>query len=205
MTLQDVSTVIVIVSATATAISAVVGLTLWRRQAAAKIEYELACGLLRSLYNLRSALEQVRHPGLMPIKPAIHEDEWEALSPAQKQWRAVQAEYQRRWDLVREAKSALDAGRVEARVVWGDRLDSVLAGADNLVGDLFRTLHENSDATNPDSEYNPDQNRWKQIRATLYRKLGGDPDEFDQRFTKIIENAEAILRTCIRVYHRNRR
>jgi len=206
MDLEMVSTIIkdiiVAIAAAVTAYAAISGLTLWRKQVAAKIEYELARSLLNSLYRLRDGIRIVRHPGLQPIKPAISEEKWEEMSIAEKQWAAVQAEYQRRWGLVQEAKSSVDTSRTEAQVVWGDRLNSVLECVDQAVTNLFLAVSENAEATKPESNYKPTRERWEALRGVLYRKLGDNPDQFDSDFSEYIHKVEEIVRPCLRVYHR---
>lgn len=93
------------------------GLKTWKQQIRGTAEYELARRLLRETYRLREALAQVRFSGMSGSEMPKPESTI-GMSEAEKSHYGLAGAYRNRWRAVSEARTSLDAERLEAEVVW---------------------------------------------------------------------------------------
>jgi hypothetical protein len=61
----------------------------------------------------------MQYPGV----PDMPEEELKKLSRREAEWRAMAQAYQKRWEIIPKAKSALDTALLEAEVVWGRKIE----------------------------------------------------------------------------------
>ena len=179
------------------------GLGTWRRQLKGNTEYVLAKDLLRSVYELREAISSARHPFMRySQEPDMPEEKLKELSEKEKQWHAMAQAYQKRWEPVPKAKSALDATLLEAEVVWGKKIVEITAPLNDLIGQLLWAIQDHLEAMNPNSYYdNPGVNEVKKRRDIMYARGAADQDEYKKQLETVISSIEKELKPHIEQYH----
>jgi len=108
---------------------AIRGLSTWNRQLKGSTEYDLARRLLKLIYRLRDAINQVRSSLMWAYEmPVPFEEEAQRMSSEQKHYyglsRAYQdyglsRAYQARWQKVADIWSEIQAELLEAEALWG--------------------------------------------------------------------------------------
>ncbi len=175
------------------------GLGAWRHQLKGNTEYKLAKELLKCVYELRVAIDTVRNPFMRySEEPELPEENAKQLSPNKKRWHAVAQAYQKRWMLVSEAKSALDAIVLEAEVIWQRNIKEKTSALNPLIGELHWAVAEHLDATDPDGHYeSPGAELANKIRHTIYAAPKEGNDDYKNQLEKVICDIEQELRPHI--------
>lgn len=180
------------------------GLGAWRRQLKGNTEYVLAKDLLRSVYELREAISSARNPFMQySQEPDMPEEKLKKLSEKEKQWHAMAQAYQKRWEPIPKAKSALDTTLLEAEVVWGKKIGEITAPLNNLIGELLWAIQDHLEVMKPSSHYESlGGDEIKKRRDTMYAREAGDQDEYKKRLEAVINSIEKELKQHIEQYHR---
>ncbi len=180
------------------AIVAVMGLNTWKKQLVGQKDYELAHRMLVSVFKYRDAIDGVRHPAMwvneMPYPP---EDQAKKMSREQIRFYGTAEAYQKRWDKVREARSAIYADSLEAEALWGNGLEGILKKAYTLEQELVSYIRTHLVTIDPDA----DERRKESYRAILDKKreviyddLGEEPDEYKKDFREAVKGIEEYLK-----------
>lgn len=179
------------------------GLGAWRRQLKGNTEYDLAKQLLKSVYELREAIATVRHPFMQySQEPDMPEEKLKELSEKEKQWHAMAQAYQKRWEPVPKAKSALDTTLLEAEVVWGKNIVEKVSPLNELIGELLWAIQDHLEAMNPNVHYdNPGAEEIKKRRETMYARGNVDRDDYKKKLESVIAGIENELKPHIEQYH----
>ncbi len=178
------------------------GLGTWRQQFKGNKEYELAKRLLTSVYELREAVNSVRHPFMhYSEEPDMPEDKLKELSDREKQWHALAQAYQKRWEPVPKAKSGLDANLLEAEVVWGKKIVKLAEPLNEYVGKLLWAIQDHIEAMNPNNMERASPEEIKERRRIMYGR-GSGGDEYKEEFEAAISALENELRPHIEQFHR---
>jgi hypothetical protein len=171
-----VATCVVAVATVAGVVIASLGLRTWRAQLEGTAHFDLARRLLLTVYELRDAIDNVRHPFLSSGEAAGgHPD-----TP----WQI--AAYENRWAGVRAAMVQLQAATREADVLWQKPVGPIVEHLATQVGDLFDAVSALADIERGVSDAVP---LTKEQRAVLYSrgpedgyktKLQGTVKEFER-------------------------
>lgn len=178
------------------------GLGTWRQQFKGNKEYELAKQLLKSIYELREAIYSVRNPFMQfSEEPDLPEEKLKALSDREKRWHALAQAYQRRWEPVPKAKTALDTNLLEAEVVWGKEIVRLADPLHEFVGKLLWAVQDHIEAMNPNNMQRASAEEIKERRGIMYDRGSGD-DEYKKQLEATISALENELRPHIEQFHR---
>lgn len=126
------------VSAISAAIFAWKGVRTWRHELHGKAAHETGRSLLRAVYKVREAARSVRNPLMMPneVREALQDADHADIGPESNLHPlGSAATFAKRWNRVSEALIELQLARLEAEVLWGDRIR-------NLTDDFRSSIHE---------------------------------------------------------------
>jgi hypothetical protein len=139
-------------SAITGAVIAVKGLSTWRTQLKGKSEYELSRRILVSLFRYRDAIADVRHPMMWANEmPAPPDDEARQMSREKIRWYGVSSAYQKRWEKVKEQRTALYADLLEAEALWGSLLKAPFDKVFALQHELMINIRNYLELMDPDT------------------------------------------------------
>lgn len=178
------------------------GLGAWRRQLKGNTEYVLAKDMLRSIYELREAVSIVRHPFMSHLEHAnIPDERAKDLSYREKVVYGRAAAYQKRWDYILKAKSALDAKLLEAEVVWGRNIVDITKPLTTLIAELSWAIQDSfEDLDSKGYSNNQDIEELKKRRQIMFAR-GDDKDQFKKRLDEVISTIEKEMKPHIEKYH----
>lgn len=197
-TISAVADVLTAVGALGATVVAGLGLVTWRKQLKGRTEYDLARRMLKKTYRLREAVRSARSPMILGGEFQAATDEGEAdVEPVRpgatdEYDDALAAVYDRRWKLVTEITSDLEADVFEAEALWGsEQTNEALQPLRDFHGTLFAVMSEHVMRLRGDI-HAPDAERGREIRRRL---LGtGEEDELGGQLDEAIESVEEFLR-----------
>jgi hypothetical protein len=169
---------------------AIVGLNTWRAQLRGTAEYELARRVLRAVLNVRDKISEVRNP-LVSASETESDQEGPPIGTLDETLRAGQRRaYERRWNNLVKARSALRLELLEAEVLWGAAIRTPERQLNECIGELFAAMHL---LVNPRPTGLPDR-----YFAVVYEGTTTDGhDEFGDKVMSAVESFERILRPHI--------
>jgi hypothetical protein len=154
------------------------GLRSWRAQLEGSAHFDLARRLLLEVYRLRDAVEAVRSPIMYKAEASDADSKlpWEV------------AAYERRWQLVLDARAPLQVCVYEARILWGDEAQELWDKLMEPTQELYRTL-----GTFAGLKQDPNGGELSQEqRKVLYGGTGDDA--FRIGLQKAVDEVEAYVR-----------
>ncbi len=106
---------------------ALAGLNSWKKQKKWEENRHLAKSILLKLYLLRTAIGEVRSPGIYSeeVSNALKEEDKE-LAGAELENLKVKRVYKSRWEKVNTVQAELHPLLLEAEVIWGNELSNLL-------------------------------------------------------------------------------
>jgi hypothetical protein len=175
------------------AVVALRGLSTWRHQAKWQVEYNAARQLLRSVYQLREAIESVRAPfmstGEMTLPPGTAQ---ENMTREREHYLRVSNAYDARWERIRSARTEVSTNLLEAEVLWGREIRAAFMDLFNLVQDLSFAISDYLETINPDVRTELSTEERARIRGIMY--YGHRGDSYWPSVVTVIEQIENVLR-----------
>lgn len=165
------------------------GLTTWRKQLRGETEYKLAHRCLVSVYKLRDALNNVRHPFISAHESSQALAELEEKLGKEDERKAVRAVYIKRWEPVNESRRELQTASIEVEALWGKTAKEKILKLEKQMSVLFTTIEMYLDY--PD-DVSPEE-RIKN-REIMYAGIKGD---FSNEIDESVKGAESILRNYL--------
>ncbi len=181
---------------------AIRGLNTWNRQLRGTSEYDLARRVLRAVYRHRDALKNVRNPAVwVNEQPHPPEEEAKKMNSEQLHFYGISGAYQKRWDRVSEVRTDLQAELLEAEVLWGKALNTLIEPIHKLERELFISVLNYITIINPMTE--PETKKaYLDIkgkrRDVLYEISEDEPDEYARELTSAITAIENHLKPHLR-------
>lgn len=174
------------------------GLNTWKEQLKGSAEWELARRLLRAVYRLRDALDDVRNPfmsagELAGARATLGSDE-AGKNEAENLNDSTIAAYQVRWESARKAVAELQVELVEAEVLWGQEAKASMEPLRHCWVNLFSHLqfHLRGLSGRPPSAALADK-----VDKTVFASLGED-DVYAAELRAAVEKAENLIRPKLR-------
>ncbi len=174
---------IVVAGATVVAaVTAIKSLRTWRRQMQAQIDYKIARRVLKASYKLGQAFAYVRSPsGYVFGHLATNHDE-QADQATKK--------FDKRWQVLEDAMQDLETEILEARVIWGNEIDSHMRKIRQCKGNLFMTIVEHIEAIRNPERTTPEER--KKLRHQVYSH--GTEDTLSGEISEALKSLEEELR-----------
>jgi hypothetical protein len=112
-------------------VSAILGLSAWKKQMKGKTEYELARRLLHGLYNIRESIAEVRYPYIASdeyIKSLQDQFDKQNIDPQNPKFEGMKKEaiYKSRWPKLLNVYKDYMVDVLEAEAIWGKDARQVL-------------------------------------------------------------------------------
>jgi hypothetical protein len=144
LSLTEIKDLVIALAAAVGAGVGVLGLKAWRRQLKGNTEYELARRLLRAVYRVRNALQNVRNPFISSgeIVQAL-KDAGKAPEEIKRDLAKAEVDgavYAARWKPVADAISELQVEALEAEVIWDATVSDTLKPLYKCVSELNVSL-----------------------------------------------------------------
>jgi hypothetical protein len=177
------------------AVTAVYGLSTWRRQLKGGAEYAAARQLLLAIYRFRDVFNSVRSPGMWLTEPEASEQPQKgATSPLQRA-------FGERIDKLQESWSQVQLATQEAEVLWGPVVSEPIQELNSCrakhMGSIWEYLWLHGGApAYATVDRNPE--RLDRVQREVFA-VSADPaaDPVLQRVTQAVAAAERILRPRI--------
>jgi hypothetical protein len=201
-TLSLIKDILLILVAILGAIVAILGLNTWRKQLKGNSEYELARRLLKSIYELREAIQIVRNPLISPeemvesYKNADASDTNDQLFDSKINIYV----YQYRWNDISKSISNLNVDLLEAEVLWGKEIKNLANNILKLVSELRFGIKDFLELGIKGIKEEYGEERVKKVKGLIYKKLDYiEDDEFSGKLTTEIQNIESFLKPYITI------
>mgnify|MGYP000958666050 CR=1 FL=1 len=195
-----IGNVIEIVSALATIIAsivAVIGISTWKKQLIVKAEFDIAKRLMKSIYEIRSAIDLVRRPfqtsdeieqakaTFMGKSNVTHDDNLE--------YKIQQAIYFKRWEKLNCSLNSFYSELLEAEALWGNdiiiRTTTLMTSVNQLRASIDFYLMEINYPETKDREKSP-INR----RIMISNQGSSIKDEFREQVQESIKLIEDFVK-----------
>ena len=188
--------IVVAISAVGTFVIAFVGLNIWKRQLTAKTKYKIARKFLESIYRVRDALQDFRHPFMEghEIQEAI--DEAQHLSDDQKNKlthdEKIALTFNKRWKPVYDAKQAMSDSLYQSEVVWGKEVKEKINDFNQCYKNLYVAIKTYTMLSNESRTV--DKKMYKDVQKIVF-KMSDDPekDNFTKKLLNSIETIEEYI------------
>jgi hypothetical protein len=179
----------------------ILGLRTWKKQLRGKTEYELARRLLRAIYRVRDAIQDVRHPFIWEAEMSEATESLKNNGESlHKDADVIPAVYQMRWRKIQDAMSELSIEALEAEVLWGakkvkDTINPLRQCVTDLRVDLEDYLHYRH-GTKGDLE----PGELQRIRKVVFwRSDNPQKDEFTGKLYSAISQIEATVKPFLKL------
>ncbi|MBV7523406.1 hypothetical protein KW834_03165 [Pseudomonas sp. PDM29] len=198
--INDVHDLFEIIGALATIVAvcvAAAGINAWRWQLRATSDHDLARKLLISIYKYREVIKRIRHPMIMIFETSADDNEKRSEKPDVERFQGLCKAYSRRFKAAEEIRVLLLSELLEADVVWGERLRTIVSHLIKLELELGEYLRSHLMVINPseaDDMREAHVELQKKRRDILYDDLSVDGDEFTQDFNRHLALSERYLK-----------
>lgn len=165
--IETVANAALAISAVAGAIIAGIGLRTWRHELRGRVEYDLARGVLKGVFELRDEIQRIRNV----FSSESVDGQWEGLN---------------------RKGSELDVTLLEAKVVWGEKLD----GAKRQLKECVDILRENMCLRNDSEKKGVEltEAQRKEMNSILFGH-GRTDDKFGKKVQGAVTAFEDALRS----------
>jgi hypothetical protein len=177
-------------------VAAVLGFKAWKKQLTGSTEYDISRRLLKNVYRLRNAIQQVRVPMMLGFEFA-RPDREKDTDPRGREHADHAFAYDRRFKAVADAGADLDVDLLEAEAIWTtEAIEPHRKTFNRLVGRLTlnvrRFLVHRYELESPDAKA-VDLN---EVTAIVFRDSDADgtPDKFTQELDAAVLQMEKLLR-----------
>lgn len=182
------------IAAITTSLVAVIGLKNWSRELKGKADFEVARGLIRSVYKLRDELRSARSPwtsasefpeGYSP-HPRDRTDESEAEA-----WAYV---YTNRWKPVVEAAQEFEAQVLEAEALWGSEIKKKAYALRRCATDLRVSMESMvRNKASGGEDFKADKEYKKSVESEIW-EYKEDENELSQKIATAVAEIETEVR-----------
>jgi hypothetical protein len=199
-TINNVHDLFEILGALATIIAvcvAAAGINAWRWQLRATSDHDLARKLLISIYKYREAIKRIRHPVVMTSETSADDNEKRSIDPEVERFQGLSKAYSRRFKAAEDIRIILLSDLLEADVVWGDKLRTIVAQLVTLeleLGVYVRSYFMIMNPLEADDMRAAHSELQKKRRDVLHDDLSEDGDEFTQDFNRRLALSEQYLK-----------
>lgn len=175
---------------------AIYGLNTWRRQHVGQVEYDLARRLLKTSYEIRNAINQVRHPMMWSYEMIEPSEDEKKYSREEKRHYGTANAYQKRWEKVQNSTNDLNTDLLEAEAIWGKEIYDIFKPCKDLENELFRNIQDYLQLINPnesDEMKEVIRKSRKKQREIMYDDLTDD-NEYKRQYAEALTKIEKYLR-----------
>jgi hypothetical protein len=111
--------------------------------------------------------------------------------------------YQKRWDPVSKARSALNATLIEVEVIWETTIKQDVATLNNLLRELYWAIKDHLEDNDPGARHPgpTGQDRVKRSRI-MYARPPVEKDEYRERLEAVVAGIETAVIPHIRQFHK---
>lgn len=189
---------IFIIVAIITVIFAFKGFNAWKRQLKGKVEYELACRVLKTTYKLRDAIKRVRYPFIFAYEMEESSDTKDnKVTYKQDNYNGYYYTYKTRWKKVEDARADLYVELLESEVIWEEKLKECFSTAFKLEKELFRNIQRYLQLNNPDVDPEMKKDlKSEKCRNVMYHNMEED-DEFSKEYNDALEPIKNFLKSYL--------
>lgn len=175
---------------------AIYGLNTWRRQHVGQVEYNLARRLLKTSYEIRNAINQVRHPMIWSYEMIEPPENEKKYSREEKRHYGTANAYQKRWEKVQNSTNDLNTDLLEAEAIWGKEIYDIFKPCNDLKNELFRNIQDYLKLIDPNESDDLKefiQKSRKKQREIMYDKLTDD-DKYKRQYAEALTKIEKYLK-----------
>ncbi len=190
-----VKDIILSIAAIITAVVAIKGLKIWRRQLKGTTEYQIALKLLEKVYRLQDAIRIARFAfvslGELSQRPCNPEED-QREQHVRDEWFA----FSKRLEVVDKAKTDLKLVNFEAMALWNDSETAYIQTLIQKTHQLYSSIHL---FFSMQLERNRDESINKIINKHRFIVYGDDSDEdkYAKEVDEIIKSIEAKFRKYV--------
>lgn len=187
-------------SAAAAAFFAYKGLSAWRKELKGKSEYELAKGVLKSVYKVREAFKHVRHLAIYEYEYPEEMRDHHGHLKREYDYKGTAQVYENRWKKMDEGFRELEERHLEAQVEWRPEHQDVIVKLRQCRAELLISIQRMLERKkNPRSEAPTQAEEIAEERSVLHH-IGGDSkhDKFTAQIDEAVSEFEKWLRPHVR-------
>ncbi|TKK11767.1 hypothetical protein PflCFBP13510_12255 [Pseudomonas fluorescens] len=173
------------------------GLNTWKRQLRGTTDHELAKRVLIELYRYKSSMERARSPFMFGYEMQLDPDEGEGLGFSAKRHLGRRKGYQRRLDLVAEARAPIESSLIEAEAIWGVELRKLFQPLFSLQHEFYIYVDYHFVSTDPteDDDYRKSYGEiLKNKRDVLFDATDEIGDDFRKEFNLAVEDIQQYVK-----------
>ena len=151
------------------------------------------------------AIAYVRLPFIQYLlEPDLPEEKREGLSQREKEWHAMAQAYEKKWEHISKAQTALQNISFEVEVIWGGEVEEKLVSLMKLVIELSFAIQENLEARRPNldsKKFDAEENKRTNEIMLARSPAEAEKDEYKKRLVAVISSIEEELKPHIRQYY----
>lgn len=163
--ISNITSVVLALAAAAGAIIAAFGLLTWRHELHGRADFELACRVMRGVYELHNEIQQIRNI----FSPELLDKQYERLN---------------------KKASKLDVALLEAKVLWGDKLKRPKETLHDCLKTWRLTLRKHLRSQKRGKQLTDEE--FEKIDAILYGD-GDEDDKFGKAVEQAVAGFEDAL------------
>lgn len=192
--LEITKDVVNILAVPATLLLAYLGFGAWRREHRGKSRYEVARQLLKSTIAYRDILQEARNPMMQGYESHGREVK-EEETPEQATRRNTIFAWSKRIDKVNEVRREFYLNRLDAEVLWPDRIPGLCDAFHKLHVELVVNLRSYFMITERKSSVEANTDLLKRAEAVIW--AGDEPDKFKDKLDSSLKSLDEFLRPHI--------
>lgn len=189
--LGNIVTIIISISAALTAFFAWRGLSIWKKQFKAKIEYNLAHRLLISAYKYRDAISFIRQAGVIYYYSL--EDKNNTYLNDQIYYNHKCKYYENLLPSIDDLKAKIYLNAFESEIHWNSDLRSLVDELARVENDIRNTLKKYLKLSKQRSGMIMYTKDWLETEKKFFVKPGAE-DEFSKEIASLIKGIEDFLK-----------
>jgi hypothetical protein len=198
--LEVVKNIAPVIGATIASFVAVRGLNTWREQLRGKVKHDAATTLLGAVFHLREAINNVRNPYMSAAEISVSMQELGVDAQyGDEDWnrKSSGAVYQKRWSSIVDSMANLNVDAIEAEVIWGDDIKTILSPIRKQISDLNYSITIYLRGLNDVFRGRAGDKTFERVEKTVFGWFEAENDDFSQEPKSNIEKIDKFLRPYI--------